>query len=104
MAWPQKNSRHKPPSHNFMFNISSYLEKFKKMGVSGRDLRGLCDEVCSNLFGINVDVKNINYKNGVFRVKVPGAIKSVLFMKKDKILSEIKTRNTSDWVVEDLLF
>ncbi|MFA6446257.1 MAG: hypothetical protein WCW14_03360 [Candidatus Paceibacterota bacterium] len=87
-----------------MFNISSYLEKFKKIGGDSRDLRGLCAEVCSNFCGIPVDVKDISYKNAVLRIKAPAIIKNALFIKKNQILAEIRKKNTTTWEVEDILF
>ena len=74
------------------------------MGGDGRDLRGLCAEVCSRFCGIPVDVKNVSYKNGIFRIKTSAGLRNMLFMKKDKILAEIKAKNTTDWAVENILF
>lgn len=75
-----------------MFDISQYLEKFKKLKNSKFFIRDLVVESIKKITNIYIDVKNINIKDGLVRLSDKPIIKNEIFIKKTKILEEINSK------------
>ena len=69
-----------------MFNISSYLEKFKSIGMQDALLKEKTTTLIQERFGITINKKDITYKNGIMTLKVPPILKTEIFMKKQEFL------------------
>lgn len=85
-----------------MFNIASYLEKFKSIGVSERKVKEVCKEACLALTGMSCDDSQIIYKEGIISLKVTGPLKSALFVKKEKLFASIQSKLTTP--IRDIRF
>lgn len=72
-----------------MFDISKYLEKFKKISMSRDFLRNSVAEAVKDACNIDIDPKKIDVKNRVARINEKPIIKSEIFMKKVKILEKL---------------
>jgi len=75
-----------------MFNIAQYLEKFKCIGESEQGLRRALALVISEVVGVSVDIKNIIIKNGEAIIKVSPLVKNSIYIKKEKILKELRKK------------
>ena len=75
-----------------MFDIGSYLEKFKKFSQSREFLRNSVSESIKEVCGIDIDSKNIEVKNFTAKIKERPIIKSEIFLKKEKILELLKEK------------
>ena len=69
-----------------MFNISQYLERFKNLGGTERELKAVVVLAVKEVVGIEIDTKNIFFQNGELIIKVTPAVKNSIFIKKEKIL------------------
>jgi len=78
-----------------MFNISSYLEKFKKIYSTNLYFKETVIKAVKETTGIDVDKESINYKNGVLTLNVKPIQKSELFLKKKLILSRLNEKSSS---------
>lgn len=76
-----------------MFNISSYLEKFKKMEPEGELAKRTAQNAILETLGVNIPNTDANVRDGVLHISAPAAVKSEIFMNKRGILK--KTRETS---------
>jgi hypothetical protein len=83
-----------------MFNISSYLEKFKNFGQGEKLLKEVIINSVREVVGVEILAKDINLKNGEVTFKVSPAIKNTIYIKKDKVLTKIKENNST--IVNDL--
>lgn len=78
-----------------MFNISTYLEKFKNFGQGEKLLKETVASIIKEAVGIEVETKNICFKNGEVLLKVSPAVKSLVYIKKESILKKIKDKITT---------
>jgi hypothetical protein len=78
-----------------MFNIASYLERFKNFGQGERLLKEAIISSVKEVLGLDLPVKCLCVKNGEVTFKVDPAIKNALFIKKEAILARIKEKNTA---------
>jgi hypothetical protein len=76
-----------------MFNISSYLEKFKNIGQEERLLKETILSIIKEVAGVVVDARNIKIKNGEVSLSVSPAVKNTIYIKKDIILNKIKEKS-----------
>jgi hypothetical protein len=81
-----------------MFNIASYLDKFKNLGLKERLLKELIKEAVKEATRVNIEIKDINIKKDEIIFKVSPAIKNTLYIKKELILSKIKEKNTKEMI------
>ena len=72
-----------------MFNIASYLDKFKNIGLGERLLKEAIRSSVKEVLNFDLEVKNILVKNGEVILKVSPAIKNAIFIKKDSILKRM---------------
>ncbi len=75
-----------------MFDISKYLEKFKKISMSRDFLRDIVSGAVKEVCKIEIDPKNIEVKNFIARISEKTIIKSEIFLKKAKILEILKEK------------
>lgn len=75
-----------------MFDIGKYLEKFKVISQSRDFLRDSVAESVKEICNIEIDPKNIVVKNGTARINERPIIKSEFFLKKTKILENLKKK------------
>jgi len=83
-----------------MFNISSYLEKFKNIGQDKKLLKETICLTVKEITGVEIEIKNIIIKNGEIIFNVSPAIKNLLFIKKRLILFKIKQKGISENINE----
>jgi hypothetical protein len=72
-----------------MFNIASYLEKFKNLGRGERLLKEAIRTSVKEVLGFDLDEKGILVKNGEVIFKVSPARKNAIFIKKAAILNRM---------------
>ena len=75
-----------------MFNIASYLEKFKNIGQGEKSIKEAILLSIKEVVGIDLESKAILVKNGEVLLKVSPGIKSAIFIKKVEILKRIKDK------------
>ena len=73
-----------------MFNISQFLEKFKRFETSEIGTRETIAQALKEIVGINVPLESITYKNAVITLSVEGMVRSELYIKKQKILEMLQ--------------
>lgn len=78
-----------------MFNIASYLEKFKNFGQGERLLKGAIISSVKEVLGLDLPTQSVSLKNGEVTFKVDPAVKNALFIKKEAILAKIKEKNSA---------
>ncbi len=79
-----------------MFDIGKYLEKFKKFSQSRDFLRNSVAEAIKEICNIEIDPKKIEVKNGIVRISEKPVIKTEIFLKKSKILNNLKEKKHID--------
>ncbi len=79
-----------------LFNISAYLEKFKKLGSGDTSLKEVLVRVLGEVVGINISPEKISIKNGEIFLNVSPAIKNTVFIKKETILLKLKEKATQN--------
>lgn len=84
-----------------MYNIASFLEKFKNVGLKERFAREVIAKIVSEECGVVVGVELVQYKNGVITLKTPMSLKSQIFIKKGQILKRCE-REVVGMVVKDV--
>ena len=72
-----------------MFNISQYLERFKNLGGTERELKVVVVLAVKEAVGIEIDAGKVVFQNGEVIIKVNPAAKNSIFIKKEKILKII---------------
>ena len=74
-----------------MEKIDSFLEKFKNIGTAQFLVREAFVVACKNIIGCELTIKNIQYKNETILLgTLHSAIKSAIFVKKAKLIAEVK--------------
>lgn len=79
-----------------MFDIGKYLEKFKKFSLSRDFLRNSVSESIKEICKIEIDPKKIEVKSGIARISERPVIKTEIFLKKQKILENLKKKKKID--------
>ncbi|MCK9351297.1 MAG: DciA family protein [Candidatus Paceibacterota bacterium] len=72
-----------------MFNISSYLEKFKRIEPPGDTVKEAAQPAIFEAVGIKIDKQEMEVKDGVLFLLVPSAVKNEVYMNKRGILEKI---------------
>ncbi len=73
-----------------MFNIASYLEKFKNLGLGERLLKEAIRTSVKEILKLDLDNKDILIKNGEVTFKISPAIKNAIFIKKTAVLKRME--------------
>ena len=75
-----------------MFNIASYLEKFKKVGEKRNSLEHTVSEVFKNVAGVDIDKSSVKISKGEMTVSATPMAHSMIFMKREQIISVLKEK------------
>ena len=70
-----------------MFNIQTFLERFKKITPPDAELRTHLSRAIKEVVGVDVAEVNIQIKNNIANLKIKPLYKSEIFIKKEKILA-----------------
>lgn len=84
-----------------MFDISQYLEKFKKLLTSQEFLINSVVESIKKNCLVDVDPKNIVIKNYSARINERPLVKTSIFLKKKKILEDLAIK--TDGKIKDII-
>ena len=71
-----------------MFNINTYLEKFKKMEPEGESAKRATEKAIFETLGVKIEKKDMTEKGGVLHISAPAALKNEIFMNKRGILQK----------------
>lgn len=69
-----------------MFNITQFLEKFKRLGFDKESQKKI---VMDTLREMSIPVEDVEIKNKVAKVKASSIVKNQIFIKKQKILQKL---------------
>ncbi len=83
-----------------MFNISSFLEKFKNIGVEELLFKEAIISSINDKVKVSITSKDIVFKNSIVTIKTSPMVKSEIFMKKNILLSELKRRQPQVTVLD----
>jgi len=83
-----------------MFNISSFLEKFKNIGVEELLFKEAIISSINDKVKVSITSKDIVFKNSIVTIKSNPMVKSEIFMKKNLLLAEIKRRSPQVTVLD----
>ncbi|HUD04000.1 MAG TPA: hypothetical protein VMR73_00720 [Candidatus Paceibacterota bacterium] len=75
-----------------MFNISLYLGRFKKISDDKTEKKRIVIEACISVADVVLKPEQILLKGNAASITADPIIKSVLFMKKEKILTFLNER------------
>lgn len=75
-----------------MFNIASYLEKFKNIGQGERFFKEAVVSAVKEILNFEIETKNILLKNGEITFKITPAMKNAIYIKKKQILKKIEEK------------
>lgn len=84
-----------------MFNISHYLEKFKKIEPKGDSVKYAVHEAIFETLGVRVEKRDISIKDNTLHISVPASLKNEIFMNKQRILQKAQ-KNTGIGSVVDI--
>lgn len=76
-----------------MFNISTYLEKFKKIEPEGDSAKRATEKAIFETLGVKVERKDMSVRNNTLHISAPAALRNEIFMNKRGILQKAQ-----DWV------
>ena len=79
-----------------MFNISSFLEKFKKFDQKKILQIENIQRSIESVVGVKIDKKDLVIKNGILRVQGSPALRQEIFLKKEYLLPLIITEGVFD--------
>ncbi len=74
-----------------MFNISKYLENFKKNISFNDDLNIFIIKNIKDFTGIVLNINNIEVKNNILYIKSSPAVKNKIFIYKEDIIKNINS-------------
>jgi len=75
-----------------MFNIAGYLDKFKKFGEQRNVLENTVSEVFKSIAGVDIDKSSVKISKGEIIISATPMAHSVIFMKREKIISTLKEK------------
>lgn len=71
-------------------NVSSYFDRFKNISLPNEEVRKATANAIEKEIGITVDISKIRVVQNSLKIEVTPLIKSEIFLKKERILEEIK--------------
>lgn len=72
-----------------MQQISFFLERFKKLGLDKNLSVSIFINVVGSVIKTKLPAESVSFKDGTFFVRAHPTLKSELFLKKEKILTEL---------------
>lgn len=79
-----------------MFNISGFLEKFKKFDQDKTLQTENIIKAIESVVGVKLEKKDIGIKNGILRIQGSPALHQEIFLKKENLLPLIATEGVFD--------
>jgi len=82
-----------------MFNISGFLEKFKKISENNSFIKKTVIEAVFSITGFLLEEKDIEVSGGKVKIRQSSVLKNEIFFMKEKILKklmELKNNTTKD--------
>ena len=73
-----------------MFNISSYLEKFVRLGLKKEETKEKVRKILLDITGKNIPLEFIEYKKNNIEIRDSSTYKNLLFIKKNLILEKFR--------------
>jgi len=70
--------------------IKAFLERFKGITIPNESVRKFVAKIVKEKIDIEIDIKNIEYKNRVVSVNEHSAIKNEIFLNKKEILRSLR--------------
>lgn len=77
-----------------MNSITFYLEKFKKVLTSGIAMKQIVAESVKSVTGRTIDEKDITMRDGNAILRISPALRSTIFMNREKITDVILKQST----------
>jgi hypothetical protein len=74
-----------------MFNISSYLEKFKKIEPEGDSAKRATEKAIFETLGVRVERKDMSVRNNTLHISATASLKNEIFMNKGGILKKAQS-------------
>ncbi len=71
-----------------MFNISSYLEKFKRIEPPGDTVKEATQKIIFEVVGMKIEKNEMAVRDGVLFLSVPSTLKNEVYMNKRAILEK----------------
>ena len=78
-----------------MENISSFLQRFKKLLSSHGAVRQIVAEAIKQEVGIDIPTEKITIQSGVVSIQASTVVKSQVFIKKNAILGRVRALGSS---------
>lgn len=75
-----------------MFNISGYLEKFRKIGEKSDRIKRAAVDSFKEESGVDIDPASVKISSGEISVSVPPPLHPIVFMKRERIIAALKKR------------
>lgn len=73
------------------FNVGNFFDKFKNTALKEMKIRQIIADSIEKNTGIKLELKEIELKNKIIRIKASPAVRNSIFIKKEAILNAIKT-------------
>ena len=73
-----------------MFNIATYLEKFKKMEPPGDSVKCAAEKAILEAVGIRIEKKEMTVVDGVLFLSVSSIVKNEVYMSKRGVLKKMR--------------
>lgn len=70
--------------------VKQFLKKFSQLTLPDDTLKRLFVELVEQDFGLKIERDQLTFRNGVLLVNVSPALKSELYLRKNKILAKLK--------------
>jgi hypothetical protein len=83
------------------FNIGSFFDKFKNAALQEMQTRELMVRSIEKNTGVKLDIKEVELKNKIIRIKASPAAKNHIFMKKETILGDIRSQ-LGGYIIDDI--
>ena len=74
------------------FNIGDFFDKFKNAAGKEMQLRQIIVDSVEKNTGVRLDIKDVVLKNKIIRIQAGSGAKNHIFMKKELILNDIKSK------------
>jgi hypothetical protein len=84
-----------------MFNIGSFFERFNNIALKEMRTRDIISQSIEKYTKAKIEAKDIRFQNKIIYIQANPSLKSQIFMKKEAIISEIKT-GLPGMIIEDV--
>ncbi|OHA22688.1 MAG: hypothetical protein A3G52_01665 [Candidatus Taylorbacteria bacterium RIFCSPLOWO2_12_FULL_43_20] len=74
-----------------MFNISTFLDKFKTLGMADIAAKEAMVQAAQKCAGVILQKEKIDYKGGIMYIKTDSSQKNQMYIKKDSIINYLES-------------